>query len=286
MRNIARENRPSQVCHTVLLAILLATAFSLAYSSSVFAHRPPISGGGDSSSDNGSVGDSHSDAARRWPHRWNRWRPDWDRRWVRNWDPCWATFDNDTYINKKCVQRKVVEHPIESEKWTAIDKPGDDLPNFHEVHAWLFRGGQPNEDGLYRLYQMGVRTIVDFRSDPQQIESERQLCQQHELNFVSIPLSKTGAPSPQSISKFMQIAETARTRPDKGAVFAHCHLGGDRTGAMIAIYRQRQDKYSFAQAHEEMLNYGFHDSYTKLKTAVQNAKTTSEQPQPGRRTHT
>ena len=208
---------------------------------------------------------------RDWHHNWDGWHRDWDDRWQNNYGSSWSSYDNDTVIDRNVINKRVTNHPANQENWSSMQRPSDEIPNFHEVHPWLFRGGQPNEDGLYELYQNGVRTIVDLRNDPQQIESERQLCKQHELNFVSIPINKNAGISQEALGRFMQVVETARTRPDKGSVFVHCHMGGDRTGAMIALYREIQDKYPFEKAHDEMLNYGFHDDYSKLKRSVQNS---------------
>src|SRR5579883_3011382 len=41
-----------------------------------------------------------------------------------------------------------------------------DLPQFHQVEPYLFRGGAPSDNGLKRLKDMGVKTIIDFRVNP------------------------------------------------------------------------------------------------------------------------
>lgn len=264
MLDTIKANSSARFFYAIVSATLLLQAALTVYPEGVSAHKPPRSGGGGESAGRGGDRDD-GDMGRR--HRRPGWRRYWDRRWDRNWDPVWSPYDNDRYIDKTMIRRKVVT-PM---TWTSIAKPGSEIPNFHEVHPWLFRGGQPNEEGLNQLYQMGVRTIVDLRCDPEQIESERQLCQDHNLNFVSIPIKAKGPLSRQAISKFMQIADAASTRPDRGAVFVHCHLGADRTGAMIGAFRELKDKYTFDKAHDEMLSCGFHDDCTVLKSAVQNA---------------
>lgn len=211
-------------------------------------------------------------------HPWGGWNPDWDRRWRRNWDNSWAPWDNDVvrrpyaapatrYLENDQVNNYANNGG--SSQWMSIQDPGRAIPNFHEVHHYLFRGGQPTEQGLETLYGMGVRTIVNLRSDPQQTESERQLCEHHDLKYINIPLSKTAAPSNQDICRFMDAVGRARETPDGGAVFVHDHLGCDRTGAMVAIYRQLADKYPLERAYNEMLQHGFHNNYVALRKAVQ-----------------
>lgn len=216
-------------------------------------------------------------------HDWNGWNHDWDHRWVNNWSNSWndsdVTFDVHRYRRYNDVTNNnntnEVSVPTQQETWSAsIIHPGKDIPNFHEVHPWLFRGGQPSEAGLQQLYDSGVRTVVNLRSDPREVESERQLCERYGLRYVSIPMSSNVGPTDQQIDQFMAVVDRAAERPDRGSVFVHCHLGADRTGCMVALYRELHDNYSFAKAHQEMLAYGFHEKYSKLKAAVsQNAAT-------------
>jgi tyrosine-protein phosphatase SIW14 len=203
--------------------------------------------------------------------RHHRWRDDWNSRWQNNWGNSWSNYDNDTVVNRRRYvynNNTQVDNSSNQETWSSLPKPNDDIPNFHEVHPWLFRGGQPNQDGMHRLYDMGVRTVIDLRSDPNQIASEQQVCQAHGMRFISIPMSASRSPSQQAISKFLSIVDGASKKGDNGAVFVHCHHGSDRTGAMIAIYRMQHDHYSYDQANSEMMKYGFNPDHAKLAWAV------------------
>jgi protein-tyrosine phosphatase len=202
----------------------------------------------------------------------HRWHHDWDRKWDDNWGNSWSTYDNDIttrrrYINDVNVNNTDVAN--NSETWsTSIAHPHKDIPNFHEVHPWLFRGGQPTREGISKLYDMGVRTVVDLRTDPDQIASEQQLCQQQGMNFVSIPLSASRPPSNHAINKFLSVINSAHQNGANGSVFVHCHHGCDRTGVMVAIYRMQNDHFTYDQAKNEMLKYGFHPSLARLGSAV------------------
>lgn len=248
------------LCH-VVWAVMMAIANTI--NIPAIAHYAP-------QEDDDSTQNSRSTEPTR--HRWDGWNNDWDRRWRRNWGNSWAPRDNDVYV-RHTYQTVVVpgSQPAQSQtkQWTSAVNPKS-IPNFHEVHTFLFRGGQPTEDGLDLLHNMGVRTIVDLRCDPQQTESERQLCEHHDLKFVNIPLTlaKTAAPSNQDVSRFMDLIGGARENPDRGAVFVHDHLGADRVGCMVAMYRVLADKYPFNRAYGEMLQCGFHDNYSQMKQAV------------------
>jgi len=248
----------------LLWAFLLGLLVMNSLTTKVTAHYAPID-------DGGSRRDSDD---RRWGrHDWDGWRREWDDRWIHNRDSRWAPPDNDRYVER--VYRPEIENlqkdttMMQTEASAPPSIP--DIPNFHKVDQWLFRGGQPTEAGLYQLYQMGVRTIIDLRSDPEQIESERQICQQHGLNFISLPLTKDVLPTSQAVCRFVDVVESAHRMPDKGVVFVHCHLGSDRTGCMVALYRQLMEQYPFQRAYDEMLSFGFDPSFTTLKKAVEGA---------------
>lgn len=205
-----------------------------------------------------------------------RWRNDWTRRWQNNWGNSWSNWDNDVVVNRRryinrdadVYDNTQVDNSPNQETWSSVAKPTMDIPNFHEVHPWLFRGGQPNQEGLHQLYDMGVRTVIDLRSDPNQIASEQQLCQAHGIKFVSIPMLSSRAPSQQDINTFLATVDGAHKSSDSGAVYVHCHHGSDRTGAMIALYRMRRDNYTYGQARSEMMRYGFNPGFTKLASVV------------------
>lgn len=199
------------------------------------------------------------------------WPAEWDQRWQNNWGNSWSGTDNDgVVVVHKLVNQNFIEDTKQNatENWASISKPGMAIPNFHEVHPWLFRGGQPTPEGLKQLYGMGVRTVVDLRTDPEQIRSERELCEENGLRFITIPVVKTHPPAERDVRSFNDVIEASRQHPDSGAVFVHCHHGGDRTGCMIALYRMSFDSYTPTRAYSEMLRYGFNEKFTKLAAAV------------------
>lgn len=155
------------------------------------------------------------------------------------------------------------------------------IRNLREVHPWLFRGGQPPVESFKTLYEMGVTTVVDLRDRTSEADKEKSLCKQFGMNLVKIPLSHRTKPTKGQIDQFLKVVDTARQHTGKGSVFVHCEMGDDRTGCMVAISRMAFDDYSYQEAYEEMLHFGFHRHFDTLTSAVkefaeQNKKVTSK----------
>lgn len=143
------------------------------------------------------------------------------------------------------------------------------IRNLREVHPWLFRGGALGPESFQTLYDMGVMTVVDLRDRTAESDKEKALCKKFGMNFLSIPLSHRSKPSKAQIDQFLKIIDTARQHTGKGSIFVHCEMGDDRTGCMVAISRIAFDNYSFQEAYEEMLHFGFHRHFDTLTSVVQ-----------------
>jgi tyrosine-protein phosphatase SIW14 len=145
-------------------------------------------------------------------------------------------------------QRENMPQPVVSQ---------EDLPNFHAVHAYLFRGGAPTLSGMRKLKALGVKTIVDFRLRPSTLSAERYYVELLGMRYVNLPIPNTSIPSPSKHLQFLSIVDAARTDPAQGPVFVHCSHGSDRTGYLIAWWRFNRDHWSLAEAFAEMLQYGW-----------------------------
>lgn len=144
----------------------------------------------------------------------------------------------------------------------------ENLPNFHEVHFFLYRGGEPSPEGYSMLQHMGVRTVIDLRN-ADDAERDRQLLYERGMKLINLPMNPMEPPQPKLVNRFTEIINRARANPDNGVVFVHCDDGRIETGCMIGIYRVLSDNWSFAQAEEEMRKYGFKNRYAALRKSVQ-----------------
>ena len=128
----------------------------------------------------------------------------------------------------------------------------------------LFRGGLPDDGQLKALLVTGVSskqagkkvkiaTMVNLLSpdgaDGPAIEHEKAFCEAHGVTFINIALPMAAPPKAMTQTWFdaVRAARAAHT-----AVYVHCKHGRDRTGSMVAAYREEEDGYTAQQALDEM----------------------------------
>jgi protein tyrosine/serine phosphatase len=147
-----------------------------------------------------------------------------------------------------------------------------DLPNFHEVYPYLYRGGEPTEAGMSQLKTKGIGTIIDLRAKTEQEIAEAKIAQQLGFKYINLPMTSE-APTPTQINKILSTIDDAKKNYMKGdtksAVFVHCAHGSDRTGCMIGIWRVCRDGWDYPTAYTEMRKYYFTPKFVKLAGAVQ-----------------
>jgi len=127
-----------------------------------------------------------------------------------------------------------------------------DLPNFRQINENLFRGGQPSAEGLRRLAEMGVKTVVSLRDTQSKVLREKRLAEEYGLRFINLRLSNWFASKDEEIHK---IIETIRD-PAHHPVFVHCKRGADRTGTVVAVYRMLVDGWTATDANREAKTHG------------------------------
>jgi tyrosine-protein phosphatase SIW14 len=127
------------------------------------------------------------------------------------------------------------------------------VPNPGKINEGLYRGAQPNEQGLEELKKLGITTIVDLRAeDRAKSEWERQQAEKLGMKFVHIPIAGFAAPTNEEVVQFLSLV-----RDPQQKIFVHCLLGEDRTGVFVATYRMSVQKWPVAQAMREMNTFGF-----------------------------
>lgn len=131
---------------------------------------------------------------------------------------------------------------------------GAPIKNFRAVTDWLFRGGQPDPEGIRFLKDLDVRTVISLRWNPWVVQAEREIIEAAGMSYESIPLSYWSWPSDQQVRKFFSIVDDPERRP----VFVHCLHGSDRTGMLIAMYRMAREGWDVDSAYAEMRACGFH----------------------------
>jgi tyrosine-protein phosphatase SIW14 len=128
------------------------------------------------------------------------------------------------------------------------------IPNPGKINDALYRGAQPNEQGLEELKKLGITTIVDLRAEDRgKAEWEKQQAEKLGMKFVHIPIAGFAAPTNEEVVQFLSLFKNDPNQK----IFVHCLLGEDRTGVFIATYRMGIQKWPVTQAMHEMNTFGF-----------------------------
>lgn len=135
-------------------------------------------------------------------------------------------------------------------------------PNLHKVSDLLYRCAQPTAAGFKELEKLGIRTVVNLRSE----HSDKNMLTGTNLKYYEIP-SKATRVQEADLLKFLQIV----TNPEEGPYLVHCHHGADRTGLFVAVYRIVVQGWSREEAIREMQRggFGFHNTYTNIVKYLQ-----------------
>ena len=142
------------------------------------------------------------------------------------------------------------------------------VPNPGKINDYLYRGAQPNEQGLEELKKLGITTIVDLRAEDRgKSEWEKTATERLGMHFVHIPIAGFAAPTNEEVVQFLSLVRSSTPQDGGQAVtlpngqpqkiFVHCLLGEDRTGVFIATYRMSAQKWPAEQALREMNSFGF-----------------------------
>jgi len=134
----------------------------------------------------------------------------------------------------------------------ALAKPCDDcvpgVQNFAKVSEALWRGAQPTAQGFREMEKMGLRTVVSFRYD----HDDLPLLKGTQLKYLRIP-SLAFYPKEKHLLTFLKAIEDPANWP----VFIHCAQGRDRTGYNAAAYRMVVQGWSAEETLQEMHQFRF-----------------------------
>jgi protein tyrosine/serine phosphatase len=135
------------------------------------------------------------------------------------------------------------------------------MRNFRVVREGvLYRSGQMSRDGLKRIFfDYGIRTVICLRDGTTAVDqAEEAFINSEELNYVRIPPTAWGdlagaPPAEEGVRKFREVMSDPHNYP----VLVHCLAGIHRTGIFTAIYRMEFERWTNAEAMEEMRTCGY-----------------------------
>jgi protein tyrosine/serine phosphatase len=140
------------------------------------------------------------------------------------------------------------------ERRTARANSAVSIDNFGQVNDHIYRGEQPKGDDYRELAALGIKTIVDLRSDSKR--DAKLLAERASLNYINLPLAAKHYPQAEAASRFLEIVNDQTNWP----VYVHCAGGRHRTGVMIAVYRMAVDGWDVDRTYQEMKDYDFYTS--------------------------
>jgi tyrosine-protein phosphatase SIW14 len=126
------------------------------------------------------------------------------------------------------------------------------IENFGRVNPAYYRGGEPADEEYALLAALGIKTVVDLRSDDVEA-GDKLLVERAGMKYSQIPMTTHTPPTPSIVKSFLQIVTDPASQP----VYVHCVGGRHRTGVMTAVYRMTQERWTAEQAFAEMKRYKF-----------------------------
>jgi tyrosine-protein phosphatase SIW14 len=135
--------------------------------------------------------------------------------------------------------------------------------NLGKVNDSLYRGGQPDLQGLRQLQALGVKSVINLRLTNDVWKAERAAVTAASMAYTNIPLDALSAPTDAQVASILA-AISSLPKP----VFVHCQYGSDRTGTIIACYRIREDRWPNSRALKEAEAYGISPSEVEMRLYI------------------
>jgi protein tyrosine/serine phosphatase len=146
----------------------------------------------------------------------------------------------------------VLSSTVTAKQHDNLGFPNVKIKNFGQMDERFYRGAQPKESDFQSLADLGIKTVIDLREDPESYEKrDVELLGMH---YVNIPMSDKSYPRTEQVTQFMQLVDD----PSTGKFFVHCAGGRHRTGVMGAVYRFNHSQWNFNQVYAEMKDYDFY----------------------------
>lgn len=132
------------------------------------------------------------------------------------------------------------------------------IPNFKQVDRGIWRGGQPpNPAAWSSLKAMGITNVVKLNT---WAEGGDSVATNLSMTVSYYPITVEEQTIPGVLKDHKVNEAVANIKP---GTFVHCEHGQDRTGLIIAMWREQQG-WAKADAEKEMLANGFHKSLLGL----------------------
>src|SRR5262245_40261583 len=99
------------------------------------------------------------------------------------------------------------------------------IDNFGQVNQNYYRGAQPEGRDYADLASLGVKTLINLRSDDAE-ENEKAMAELAGMKYFQIPMTTHKAPTAEQLTQFLALVNDPANQP----VYVHCVRGRHRTG--------------------------------------------------------
>jgi tyrosine-protein phosphatase SIW14 len=148
------------------------------------------------------------------------------------------------------------------ENW-AMPLHAENLKNFYQLDAKVYRSAQPSRKGCQSLQQLGIRNVLNLRD----YHSDNDEAKGLGMKLFRVKMEAGDI-------KVQDVVTALRTiRESEGPILIHCWHGSDRTGLVSAMYRIVFQNWSKEDAIDELKNggYGYHSLYGNIPTFIKDA---------------
>jgi protein tyrosine/serine phosphatase len=108
------------------------------------------------------------------------------------------------------------------------------IPNFYKVDADLYRSNHPGYRRLKQARDLGIKSVLSLRGDPDASPNRREqaACEELGLELRFIRLRTGKLPQRETL---LELLDLFREMPKP--MLVHCKSGADRTGLAVTLYR-------------------------------------------------
>jgi uncharacterized protein (TIGR01244 family) len=133
------------------------------------------------------------------------------------------------------------------------------IPNYKLIRDDVATAGQPSEQALLKLRELGFTVVVDLRAPEEGTAAERAVVERAGLRYVSVPVTPKTF-SREDAAKVAAILD----EKDRGAVLLHCATA-NRVGGLWTVMEVAKGR-SYDDAEKEGVQIGLHSA--AMKAAV------------------
>lgn len=161
-----------------------------------------------------------------------------------------------------CVAEEQATRPAQ---WAVhVDEPA--MKNFYKVDEHLYRGAQPDADGMKALQRRGFKEVLNLR----EFHSDIDIAKGTGLNLVRVSMNAARIKDEDIVAALKAIKNA------RGPILVHCWHGSDRTGVVTAMYRIVYQGWDKPAAIDELANggYGYHRIYGNIVKYIEQVDVT------------